>query len=301
MTQSPPDPEATTARRDAWLLDHRRNVASQFGEDGILEKALELLDERDGWCVKFGAYDGLFWSNTRNLIVEHGYRAVLIEANRRRFQQLSELYRDHPEIVLLDRFITLEGPNSLDGLLTQTEIPRDFDLLSIDVDGNDYHLWDSLREHRPKLVIIEFNPTIPPELEVVQPADRQSDSGASLLALCNLGKSKGYELISATDANAIFVRREDFPRFGIADNRPEVLWREFMPLYIMRLYQKFDGTLVLAGNDRLIWHRMKIPQWSIQVLPFFLRFYPGNDNAFLRFLKRIYYRFFAKESRPDLL
>ena len=74
-----------------------------------------------------------------------------------------------------------------------------------------------------------------------------------------------------------------------------------MSQYLMRLYQKFDGTLVLTGNDRLIWHRMKIPQRSIQVLPWFLRFYPGGDSFFLRLLKRFYYAFVVKEKPPSTL
>ncbi len=69
-------------RDDAWLLNHRSNVHSQAGEDGIIEKILELLPVRDHWCVEFGAWDGVFLSNTRRLIEHAGYSAVLIEGSK---------------------------------------------------------------------------------------------------------------------------------------------------------------------------------------------------------------------------
>lgn len=285
------------ARANDWLLEHRHNHTSQFGEDGVLAKVLEVIGASDnGWCVEFGAYDGIFCSNTHTLIKDHGYKAVLIEVNPRRLVKLRENYRGHEGISILDKFVAFEGENSLDNLLAQTPIPQDFDLLSVDVDGNDYHIWKSVEQYRPKVVIIEFNPTIPLELEVVQPKEIYHDCGSSLSALYRLGKEKGYELVATTDANAIFVDRPYFEAFGIADNRPRELWQEFVPRYLMSVYQKFDGTLVIGGYDHLHWHRMKIKPSKIQVLPRFLRFYPGGDSKLLRLIKQVYYRVL----RPDL-
>jgi hypothetical protein len=73
-------------RDPAWLLDFARNDFSQAGEDGVLEKILELLPEtQDRWCDEFGAWDGEYLSNTASLIKNKGFSAVMIEANRSRF------------------------------------------------------------------------------------------------------------------------------------------------------------------------------------------------------------------------
>lgn len=287
----------TAAPSNDWLLEHRSNKTSQFGEDGIIAKVLDVIGvQSGGWCVEFGAYDGVFCSNTHSLIHDRGFSAVLIEVNTRRLAKLRDYYRNNGNVRIFDRFVRYEGPDSLDRILGETPIPVDFDVLSIDVDGNDYHLWASVTAYRPKVVVIEFNPTIPPHVHVVQPKEKDHDSGASIFALAQLGKEKGYELVSATDANAIFVEARFFDRFGIVDNSPATLVREFNAKYISYLYQKFDGTLVLVGNDRLIWHRMRIDPRRLQMLPRFLRFYPGRDSLALRTIKLAYY----KLVRPDL-
>ena len=64
-----------------WLLDYSSDTYSQGGEDGIIAKILSLLPETDGWCVEFGAWDGIHLSNVRKLILEKRYRAVLIEGD----------------------------------------------------------------------------------------------------------------------------------------------------------------------------------------------------------------------------
>ena len=69
------------AKSPTWLLNHSRNVYSQNGEDGIIEKILDMLPNRDRWCVEFGAWNGIYLTNTRNLIIEKGYSAVLNEAD----------------------------------------------------------------------------------------------------------------------------------------------------------------------------------------------------------------------------
>jgi hypothetical protein len=71
-----------------WLLDYASDVTSETGEDGILRKALELLPEKNQWCIEFGAWDGKHLSNTYNLIATRGYRGVLIEPRRARFREL---------------------------------------------------------------------------------------------------------------------------------------------------------------------------------------------------------------------
>jgi len=198
--------------------------------------------------------------------------------------------------VLLNSFIDIEGANSLDNILSRTPIPTEFDLLVIDIDGNDYHIWQSLEKYHPRVVIIEFNSTIPLNLEIVQPKEKIHDCGASLLAVYNLGKQKGYQLVCISGDNAIFVEEKNFALFNIDNNHPSELWKEFESKSITQLYQKYDGTLVITGNDRLNWHGIKIKQSAIQVLPKFLRFFPGLDNFWTRMIKRLYYKVFRLSS-----
>ena len=88
MTHSDAPSAPTSGRRDAWLLEHSRNVHSQCGEDGVLQEILRLLPDRDQWCVEFGAWDGKHLSNTCRLIEEEHYHAVLIEGNPVKFRSL---------------------------------------------------------------------------------------------------------------------------------------------------------------------------------------------------------------------
>lgn len=271
---------------DQWLLSHARNVYSQTGEDGILAKISEVLGLAAGWCVEFGAGDGKRLSNTHSLITEHGWSGVLIEADKDKSRALTDTYATTPRVVTLRRFVTFAGENSLDAILTGTPIPLDFDLLSIDIDGNDYHIWDSLQVYRPKVVCIEHNPTIPNTVEFVQPRDMAVYQGSSALALNKLAKAKGYELVAQTLLNSIFVQEAYYASFGIQDNSLDRLWpkeNKFTQLSVL-----YDGTLVLHGPAQLPWHNALIRQDRLQVLPPYLRFLTYTRGPLHRVVQRVY-------------
>lgn len=266
-----------------WLEKYQKNHFSQFGEDGILEKVLSILPKSDKWCVEFGAWDGIEFSNTRHLISDKNWSAVLIEPNPRKFKTLQKNNQEHSNVHLLKEFITFSGKNSLDNLLNTTPIPREFDLLSIDIDGNDYHIWKTVRKYRPKVVIIEFNPTIPPDIEFVQPADFSVNQGTSLLSLFKLAKKKGYELVACTEANGIFVRKKYYPLFQMSDNSPGKM---LSPQFETRVFQLFDGTLKVVGCQKLLWSDIPFGEKDIQVLPAFARVFP--EGYWKIFLLRVY-------------
>lgn len=252
------------------------NEYSQSGEDGILRELFRLLGVDQGWCVELGAWDGVHLSNTHSLIKNREWRAVLIEADVSKFAELERNTRTFPGVICINRFIGFDPPDDLDSVLSSQGVSRELDLLSIDVDGNDYHIWERLHDCRPKVVVIEFNPTIPNDVEFVQPRDRGLNQGNSLLSLTNLGLEKGYELAAATTTNGIFVRDDLFPSLGIEDNSLDSLRasRQFQTT----LFQLYDGTLVLHGFDYLLWHDMPIPPGRIQVLPRLLRTFPGSAS-----------------------
>jgi len=257
-----------------WLQEYKRNVHSQSGEDGIIEKILEIIPHKDKWCVEFGAWDGFYCCNTAYLIEDKAYHAVLIEANRSKFNQLQENLSKNKNVILLNRFVGFEDENNLDHILSTTPIPQDFDFLSIDIDGNDYHAWKFIKKYIPKVVCIEFNPTIPTNIRFVQIADPSINQGSSLLSLVELGKEKGYELLSVLPFNAFFVKSEYYPLFHIKSNSPEILRTNLDA--ITYIFSGYDGKIFLQGFRRLPWHGLDLDENEIQLLPRFLQKYIHN-------------------------
>ena len=97
-----------------------------------------------------------------------------------------------------------------------------------------------------------------------------------MLSLSKLAKKKGYELVAALEISAFFVKKEYFELFKIKDNSPFSIRKKHD--YETKLFQLYDGTLVLTGNKLLLWHGLEINQKRIQVLPKFLRKYPDQMN-----------------------
>lgn len=270
-------------KKNTWLLDYAKNIYSQRGEDGIIEKILEVTGEKKDWCVEFGAWDGVHLSNTHNLM-QNGWSGVFIEGSKKRYEDLLNTYQDNKGAHCVCAFVDFEGENRLDSILSKTPIPKHFGVLSIDIDGNDYHIWNSLKNYEPRIVLIEFNPSIPPDVPFVQPKDMSVNQGSGLLSLVTLGKEKGYELICATTHNAIFVKKDLYPLFEIQDNSPEIMIAE--KKHVMQVFQLYDGTIVFTGPQRMLWHG--IPLKSFQPIPKIFRVFPSVMDPVRFFFFRIY-------------
>lgn len=252
-----------------WLLERRRDVFSQDGEDGIIEAILDMLPGRNHWCVEIGAWDGISGSNTRNLIVSRNYSAVLVEANTKRAHALCSNYSNNPRVIALTAMVGFTHQDGLDALLSATSAPRDFDFLSIDIDGNDYHVWKAMQQYEPKALVIEFNPTVPSAVNFIQSADPAVSQGSSLRAMVELGREKGYELVCVTGVNAFFVRQEYFPLFGIAKNSIETLQTNLWALTY--LFVGYDGTVFLRGARSIPWLGLELDEAKMQVVPRWFR------------------------------
>jgi hypothetical protein len=274
----PAEDDGGRQQNHAWLLEYAANTHSQMGEDGIIAKILSLLPETDRWCVEFGAWDGIHLSNVRRLIEQEGYSAVLIEGDSQKFAALSRNYAGNDHVKTLEAFVGFNAEDGLDRILSAHRLPRNFDVLSIDIDGNDYHVWQSIQEFRPKVVCVEFNPAIPTEVHFVQARDPRVSQGCSLLALTQLARSKGYELVSVLSFNALFVEHAYFPRFGIANNQPQALRKDLS--FITWFFPGYDGSIHLAGAQLLPWHQLRLEERRLQVLPRYLRSFPGNYSKF---------------------
>ncbi len=273
-----------------WFLPFLRDVHSQCGEDGVLERLFEMLGCSTGWAVECGAADGVWFSNTRNLIAHKGWSGVLIECDAQLYARLQENYRHRPDVHCVRQRVTTQGSggDTIDAILQRTPIPEEFELLSIDVDGNDYHVWNSLAAYRPRVVVIEFNPTIPSEVSFVQIDDANLNQGSSLRALVEVGQRKGYELLAATSWNAIFVVEKDWNRLGIEDESLESLRHDTSQ--VTHIFFGYDGTAFLDGAKRLLWHEAPIRESDVQVLPAVLRRYPPRYSGWRRWLFRLWRR-----------
>lgn len=200
------------------LNNFRENIYSQCGQDGVIGKAFDILGIHTGYCVEFGAWDGQYLSNSRRWLETPRFGGCLMEGDSGRFQQLKQLYAHRQDIHTLNCMVSMQGELSLDNLLTKVEAPKDFDLLSIDIDSDDYHIWNSLQRFRPKLVLIETNPYIPFYVEYVQkPELGRYPSGASVVSMYRLGISKGYRAISYVGHDWLFVREDLFEHFDLDD------------------------------------------------------------------------------------
>jgi hypothetical protein len=253
------------------LAGFAHNVTSQHGEDGIVARILQLIGIRNQWIVEIGAWDGKHLSNSWALINQKSWNGVLVEGNSERCAALRANYANHPRVTIGQSFVgfAADAPDSLDRILGETVIPADFDVLSVDIDGNDYHVWRAMTRYQPRIVIIEYNPTVPNDVVFVQDADPALNQGCSLLALIQLGRAKGYELAAVTISNAILVRQHEYPALGIADNDIDALRRDDGP----RIWLGYDGTVFTAALDTLPWTSVKLEPEDLQILPKALRRY----------------------------
>lgn len=272
-------------KESQWLLDYSSDTYSQSGEDGVIDKILSLLPETDGWCVEFGAWDGIHLSNVRKLILEERYRAILIEGDEKKFRSLRRNYADNNKVQTANAFVGFDADNGLDRILSSYSIPKSFDFLSIDIDGNDYHVWQAVNEYRPKVVCVEFNPTIPSEVHFVQTPDPSTNQGCSLLALDQLARAKGYELVCVLPWNAFFVDKKYFAKFEIADNKPQVMRKDHSN--ITWLFFGYDGTVHLSGAKRNPFHGISIDERKVQILPRILRTQTDYYTRFQKILFRL--------------
>jgi len=282
------------------LQKFKKNSYSQFGEDGIIQEILKRIStnvDLNLWCCEFGAWDGLHLSNTARLIKEDNYRAVLIEGDPKRIKDLTCNFPEN-QIIKVTSFVTTTGNTSLDNILSNTEIPLDFDFLSIDIDGMDYWILKSLISYRPKVICIEFNPTIPNAVSFVQANDQRIKHGSSAKAIESLGRDMDYGIVAATECN-LFLVRNDFINFVL----PILLPLESLiplgndPHYI---FSGYDGSVLSNKSEiRLGWHGT-FPLATLEILPSYLRRYSGDYGRLQHVLFRIFH-FMHRENRTGLL
>ncbi|CAM9305746.1 unnamed protein product, partial [Ectocarpus fasciculatus] len=251
-------------------LRYARDSTSQGGEDGVIEEIFKKIFAHTGhadknpYCVDIGAWDGKHLSNSFELVHEKGWSGLLVEADADRFADLKRLYSQRGDVACVNQLIDITGENGLLRTLERNSVPAEFDFLSIDVDGADYHLWNSLRDvFRPAVVCIEFNPSIQNNVVFIQEADIRIQQGSSLLALKDLGAAMGYTIVVTTLFNAFFVRNDLAPVLLPFSTSLDDLHSSSM---ITDIFQTYDGELKFVGPRKLLWHKVSINPEKMQPL-----------------------------------
>jgi hypothetical protein len=225
------------------LKKFEKNIQSQCGEDGILEEVFNRIGITNKICVEFGAWDGIYLSNTCCLWKEKNWRAILIEGDKERYDILVKNTKEYSNVIAVNKYISFDGENSLDRILSTLNLPREIDILSIDIDGDDYYIYENLIDFIPRVIVIEYNRTIPPHIDVVQ--ERGNGCfGASALAILKLAHFKGYKIAHLTESNMIFVINSEYSKLNIPE--PDID-RIFPYKSLSYLFSSFNGDIVASS------------------------------------------------------
>jgi hypothetical protein len=238
----------------ASLRDAEFKVFSQFGDDGIIQYLIHHLAPLPDSFVEFGV-ENYRESNTRFLLLNDNWRGLVLDGDQKCVDQIQrdEIYWRHT-LTARCAFVSRENINDL---ILESGFVGKIGLLSMDIDGNDYWVWEKLDVIDPTIVIVEYNSIFGPDLAVTIPYDpkfvrhRAHYSGqfwgASLSALDLLATRKGYSLVGCNSAgnNAYFVRADK------VDNLPVVSVKEAFVDARWRDSRDKDGKLTyLSGQER---------------------------------------------------
>lgn len=256
------------------------SIFSQHGEDGLLWslfREIASVMPISKTCVDVGAGNGTRWSNTAHLITMHNWTGVLIEPSRKEFRKLKN-YAGRYQSLALRKYVTAHGESSLDRLLQSTSIPSDFDLLSIDVDGDEINILRELSAYFPKVIVVEFNPTFPNEIEHLSTLSETGHSGSSLRAVYNALVDKGYSPLAVVGVNLIALRSDisnvllDDKIFTIDELRDDTEFRVYASV-------GYDGKLYLSNTLQFPWHGFVIHSATRSFLPKYLVGFPPNYST----------------------
>ena len=192
-------------------------VYSQWGEDGVIDWLIDRLPGIPPTFIEFGV-ENYQESNTRLLLQLRNWRGLVLDGSQKHIDDIKgqEIYWKH-ELSAVCAFIDKDNINDL---ISNASFSGDVGLLSVDIDGNDYWVWQAIEVVNPVIVVCEYNAVLGDIHSVSVPYQAtfqrtKADPsnlyfGASIRALIALGKSKGYTFVGSTStgANAFFLRTD---------------------------------------------------------------------------------------------
>ncbi len=199
------------------LNRYEHKVFSQSGEDGIVAEIFKRIGVENRIFAECSPGNGL--ENNTLYLLTLGWKGCWIECEEKRVDAIMQHMRRkiaEGSLSVQRQMVTAEN---IESLFAAASLPKVFDLLSIDIDGNDYWVWEKIQRFSPRAVVIEYNATFPASCDWVMEYNPKAawdgtvNFGASLMALERLGRSKGYKLVGCTltGVNAFFVQ-EDLAR-----------------------------------------------------------------------------------------
>ena len=199
------------------LKDYEFKVFSQWGEDGIIQRLVDCVEVKNRTFIEFGV-ETFFESNCRFLMMNNNWSGFVIDGSAKNVDRLRNSYFYwRYQLDALCSFVTRENINEL---LARSGLDPDLGLLSIDIDGVDYFVFEAISHYRPRILILEYNAVFGPTRKISVPYDANFARtqkhysnlyfGASLGALTFLAAQKGYALVSTNTAggNAFYVRSD---------------------------------------------------------------------------------------------
>ena len=230
-------------------------VFSQWGDDGIIEFLVSYLDIPEKSFIEFGVED-YTESITRFLLVNHNWRGLVLDGNKRDIDYIldDEICWRH-DLTAKHAFITKENINQL---IQENRFSGELGLLHIDIDGNDYWVWDAIDSVSPVIVIVEYNSVFGKNQAITVPYNPTFNRtkahysnlyfGASLKALVTLGAKKGYSFIGSNSHgnNAYFVRNDKVKDLKVRNVEEGYVESKFREGRLQNGQHSY-----LAGKDRL--------------------------------------------------
>tara|TARA_Y100000310_G_scaffold343177_1_gene449649 strand:+ start:2713 stop:3597 length:885 start_codon:yes stop_codon:yes gene_type:complete len=210
--------ERYDAEYKSELNNKEFKVFSQNGEDGILLYIFSKIGIKNKTVVEIGIEEGKE-CNSANLVINFGWNGLLVEADNDEVLKARHYYKHvkgipESRLKIAESFVNTENVNDV---IRENGIDGEIDMLSIDIDGNDYWILEKV-DLNPRLIVMEYNASIPADKSITVPYDPKFNRfdthymyhGASLAALNKLAKKKGYVLVGcdSTGCNAFFVRKD---------------------------------------------------------------------------------------------
>lgn len=203
------------------LVLHGYSVYSQNDEDGILQEIFNRIGTTNKVAVEIAAGNGLE-SNT-HLLLQCGWQCYWFEASPLLVQQIQttfEHWLENKNLVCTQIFVQSA---TIAKYFTKLKIRKEIDLLSLDIDGNELSIWKALSYWKPRVVVIEYNGALGPDVELTASAGESTawdnasmNFGASLRYICSVAQELGYELVGCnyTGVNAFFVQKKFAAKFA---------------------------------------------------------------------------------------
>jgi len=191
------------------ILRYKKNINSQNGEDGIIEYIFNTMGITKGNFIEFGAWDGKHLSNCYKLFNE-GWSGIFIEADAKKFNDLQSSFGHYNDrLTLINKMVGYHSNDNLDIIIeTSGHSTKEFDFVSIDVDGLDYNIFKYMQKYLPKVICIEVNAGHSPMFNKEIPIEIAKENiGQSMTVICLEAEKKGYFPICYT-GNLFLIKNE---------------------------------------------------------------------------------------------